>query len=369
MAKAIPSKQLLRAAGLVFTHDGMPGYHRRRSGRGFSYLTPAGDLLKDREEVSRIRSLVIPPAYERVWVCPVPEGHLQATGFDQRGRKQYRYHPGWHELAGDRKFDQLPAFAKALPRIRQHVRAALSQETLGKDRIVAGIVALLDETGFRIGNARYARDNKSFGLVSLLSRHLSETEDGWALQFRGKSGKDHEADIRNPRISTLISELQELPGQRLFRYEDEDGGWHDIGTTEVNAWLKEHGGGDFTAKQFRTWRATVLCAIGLGIELPPESEAARRRAELTAIKATAQLLNHTPATCRKYYLYPAIFRAYRDGVLYTAMHSPPPGLRKSDGSSKLKAHERRVLALIESGNSPSPRKRPSPSSNHHALPR
>jgi DNA topoisomerase-1 len=348
MAKGIPVRQLLRSAGLVFTHDGMPGYHRRRSGRGFSYVTPSGDSLKDRGEVARIHSLVIPPAYEKVWVCTLSHGHLQATGFDQRGRKQYRYHPDWHALAGDKKFDQLPAFAMALPRIRQHMRQALSSETLGRGRIVAGIVALLDETGFRIGNARYARDNKSFGLVSLLSKHLSETDEGWSLHFRGKSGKDHEADIRDPRIAALISELQELPGQRLFRYEDESGAWHDVGTTEVNDWLKEYGGGDFTAKQFRTWRATVLCAIGLGRELPPESEAAKKRAELLAIKATAQLLNHTPATCRKYYLHPAIFRAYRSGQLYSCMHAPPPRLRKSNGSAGLRAHERRVLSLIES---------------------
>ena len=341
------SPAILRTHDLVFTHDGMPGYQRRRSGRGFTYLTPDGSVLRSDKERKRIASLVIPPAYESVWICLLPNGHLQATGLDQRGRKQYRYHPAWHSLAADRKFEILPEFARSLPRIRRRVRAALAGETLDRERIVAGIVALLDRTGFRIGNHRYAKENRSFGVSSLLARHLSEENGEWVLRFKGKSGKEHEAQIRDARIATLIAELHELPGQRLFRHEDGSGGLHDVGTAEVNAWLKEAGGGDFTAKQFRTWRATLLCALELGKMPPEESEAACKRAEVAAIRLTAELLNHTPATCRKYYIHPGILRAYRSGDLYRAMTGKPPRMRRADESAKLKADERRVLALIE----------------------
>ena len=337
----------LRANHLVFSHDGMPGYSRRRSGRGFSYLLPSGELLRDAAERKRILSLVIPPAYEGVWICKSPNGHLQATGIDQRGRKQYRYHPVWQELAGDRKFGSLPAFAKALPRIRRRVRAGLLMRTLDRERILAGIVALLDETGFRIGNSRYARENRSFGLVSLLGRHLSELDGLWVIRFKWKSGKDHRADIGNDKIATLIAELHELPGQRLFQHEDGEGGWHEIGTTEVNAWLKEAGDGDFTAKQFRTWRASLICAKELGREPPAETRTGRKQAEAAAIKLTSEALNHTPATCRKYYVHPGILKAYRTGELHRVMNSRPPRLRKSDDSAKLHANERRVLSLME----------------------
>jgi len=349
MADSSPSipPQLLREHDLVFTHDGMPGYSRRRSGRGFSYLTPQGSTLHSARERKRIASLVIPPAYESVWICQLANGHLQATGLDQRGRKQYRYHPSWQLLTADRKFELLPEFAKALPRIRRRVKAALASDSLDLERIVAGIIALLDSTGFRIGNHRYAKENRSFGVASLLSRHLSEQDGEWVLRFKGKSGKEHEAQIRDARIATLIGELQELPGQRLFRHEDEGGGWRDVGTTDVNAWLKEAGGGDFTAKQFRTWRATVLCALELGKEPPAESEAGLKRAEVAAIRITAEALNHTVATCRKYYVHPGILRAYRSGDLYRVMNAKPPRMRRADESAKLKADERRVLALIE----------------------
>lgn len=337
----------LRSHHLVFTHDGMPGYHRLRKGKGFSYLSPDGSVLRSAMERKRITALVIPPAYDSVWVCRLPNGHLQATGIDQRGRKQYRYHPDWHLLTGDKKFELLPAFAKALPRIRKRVRAALSDPELNRDRIIAGVVALLDATGFRVGNRRYAKENKSFGVSSLLSRHLSEEDGQWVIRFRGKAGKEHRADVADARLSSLISELQELPGQHLFQHEDENGGLRPVETGDVNAWLKEVGAGEFTAKQFRTWRATLLCAAELGKEPPPESETARKRAEVAAIRTTAETLNHTLATCRKYYIHPGILKAYRSGDLHRVMHAPPPRLRKSDDSAALRADERRVLGLME----------------------
>ena len=347
MIESVVSPAELRARRLIFTHDGMPGYRRRRNGKGFSYLLPDGSLLRDASERQRIVSLVIPPAYEAVWICTFPNGHLQATGIDSRGRKQYRYHPDWHALAADKKFELLPAFVRALPRIRRRVRAALSRSALDRERILAGVVALLDATGFRIGSHRYVKENKSFGLASLLSRHLSEEEGQWVIRFKGKSGKEHRADVADAKIASLISELQELPGQHLFQHEDESGGRRAIETTDVNAWLKEEGGGDFTAKQFRTWRATLLCARELGKEPPPDAKSSRKRAETAAIRATAAALNHTLATCRKYYIHPAILRAYRSGELHRVMASRPPRMRKADDSRLLRADERRVLFLLE----------------------
>lgn len=347
MVEGLISPDELCLRHLVYTHDGMPGYRRRRSGKGFSYLSPDGATLHDRSERSRIASLVIPPAYESVWVCLRSNGHLQATGIDQRGRKQYRYHPDWHALAADRKFEVLPAFAMALPRIRKRARAALSGEGLDKERIVAGVVALLDATGFRVGNRRYAKENKSFGLSSLLSRHLFEEEGQWIIRFKGKSGKEHQADVADAKLASLIAELQELPGQTLFRYEDAAGELRPVETADVNAWLKEVSGGDFTAKQFRTWRATLLCAKELGKEPPPESAAAQKRAEVSAIRHTAGTLNHTVATCRKYYIHPGILKAFRSGDLYRVVNSKPPRLRRADESALLHADERRVLYLVE----------------------
>jgi len=343
--------------GLVFTHDGMPGYHRTRVGRGFSYQLPDGGLLRDKGERARISSLAVPPAYESVWICMRKNGHLQATGLDQRGRKQYRYHPEWHRLAGDRKFLQLADFAKALPAIRRKVRAALNDEGLERSRIIAGIVSLLDQTGYRIGNHRYVQENHSFGLASLLTRHARETEDGLQLRFKGKAGKEHRTTIDDAQVIALVGELQELPGQYLFCHRD-GRRWKPVESGDVNGWLQEISGGDFTAKQFRTWRASVLCARELGREPPPEGKTAMKRAETLAIRTTAERLHHTPATCRSYYIHPAIFRAYRSGDLYRRMNSPAPRLRKSDGSALLHADERRVLATIEA-NPLLRRKRPS----------
>lgn len=338
----------LKARHLVFSHDRMPGYARRRQGQGWCFLLPEGGVLTDLSERRRLLSLAIPPAYQQVWICMNPQGHLQATGIDDRGRKQYRYHPDWSALSADRKFTGLAEFARALPQLRRRVAAALASGGFEKDRIVAGIVGLLDQTGYRIGNRRYVIENRSYGLVSLLSRHLIQEDGQWILRFRGKSGQWHRAKVRSGRLSELIRDLHELPGQQLFRYESGPDEWSDIGTSDVNAWLKEAGGGEFTAKQFRTWRATVHCARALAA-LPPGGTAAERRsAELSAIRLTAAALNHTPATCRKYYIHPAIHRAFESGQLHKAMLSRPPKFPAGDPASLLRADERRVLRLIES---------------------
>jgi len=298
---------------LVYTSDSMPGYKRVRRGKGFSFLLPDGRSLVDKVERQRILSLAIPPAYENVWVCPLENGHLQATGIDARRRKQYRYHPAWHEDAADRKFEMLTNFATALPGIRAALRRELGKTELNRERVIAGVVALLDLTGYRIGNSRYVKENRTFGLSSLLVRHLKEDQGRYRLKFRGKAGHEHQAEITDPRLARLIADLQELPGQHLFCYEDEAGNSHEIGTGDVNNWLGEVSGGDYTAKQFRTWRATVLCARELGSEPLAETKAGQERAIRQAIKATAAILNHTPTTCRKYYIHPNLIAAYRRG--------------------------------------------------------
>lgn len=346
--KPVPNRPAVATVGtgLRFTHDQMPGYRRIRHGTGFSFLLPEGKALNDRAERRRILSLAIPPAYQDVWICMIANGHLQATGIDARGRKQYRYHPDWHASAADRKFGVLTDFARALPHLREQVRKELARHTLSINRVISGIVALLDYTGYRIGNPRYVRDNHTFGLATLLSRHLWEEDGQLKLRFRGKSGQQHQAEIVSPKLAALIADLQELPGQNLFRYEDSTGEWHDVGTADVNAWLKETGGGEYTAKQFRTWKATVLCARALAKEPPPEVRTAQERVIREAIKATAEHLHHTPATCRKYYIHPALLTAYRTGELFGIMKGRTPRLRAADGTALLLADERRVFKIL-----------------------
>ncbi len=331
---------------LVFTSDEMPGYSRERRGSGFSYRLPDGALLKDVRERRRIASLAIPPAYEEVWICQKANGHLQATGIDGRGRKQYRYHSAWTAIAAGRKFALLPGFAERLPQIRSACRRALAHPEITRERVIAGIVLLLDRTGYRIGNSRYEKENHSFGLSSLHARHVRLDGDGFRIRFRGKSGMEHATGIDDAAMRRLVLDLQDLPGQHLFRYKGSDGEWHDIDSSDVNGWIRKVSGFDCSAKLFRTWKATVLCALELKAEIPPESKAEARRAIGAAIQATAEQLRHTPVTCRKYYIHPALLRAYRDGSLHGIMNRRAPRLRKADGTARLHANERRVYKII-----------------------
>ncbi len=322
-----------------------------KRGKGFLFKRPDGSLLDSASEKKRILSLVIPPAYADVWICMKPNGHLQATGLDARSRKQYRYHPDWHEHAANLKFAVLPEFAMNLPKIRSHYRKSLTHTTLDRERVIAGIVCLMDLTGYRIGNARYEKENQSYGLSSLLSKHAKETENGnIVLRFRGKSGQPHEAEVEDRSLVGLVEALQDLPGQHLFRYENENGELHDINSSDVNEWLKEVTNGDFTAKQFRTWKATVLCARALKAAIPATSKTERTKAINQAIASTAERLNHTKATCRKYYIHPALLSRYHDGMLYRIMNSPAPRLSKDNGSAALQADERRVFKIITAPN-------------------
>ncbi|HTU66467.1 MAG TPA: hypothetical protein VMF52_11000 [Steroidobacteraceae bacterium] len=317
--------------GLVYVSDQSRGIRRVRRGSKkaprFEYFLPSGGRLRDARALSRIAKLAIPPAYEDVWICPSPRGHLQATGRDARGRKQYRYHPDFRAARDDHKHSRMLSFGKALGRLRDAVRRDLARPGLPREKVLALLVKLLDATQVRIGNAEYARTNGSFGLTTLRDRHAKFPARGKALlQFRGKGGTEHDVLVDDARLAKLVRRCQELPGQALFQYVDEDGGHHAIDSGQVNDYLRERMGGEFTAKDFRTWHAT-LHALTLLDDVPlPEkrSEAALRRCMNAVVKDVAAGLRNTPAVCRKSYINPAVFIAWQNGELRRrAAHGRP----------------------------------------------
>jgi len=312
------SKAILAAAGLVYVSDASPGIRRVRQRDKFVYML-GDEQLTDEAELKRIASLAIPPAYEDVWICRKPNGHLQATGRDARGRKQYRYHPKWRQLRDGAKFERMPAFGEALPRLRRRLRRDLALPGLPREKVLAVIVSLLDATRVRIGNAEYARDNDSYGLTTLRNRHVQFVRDGRLLfRFRGKGGAEHEIAVDDKRLARLVRHCHELPGQRLFQYVDESGERRPIDSDQVNQYLKEAMGDDFTAKDFRTWGATLRAiAIMHGTPLPdPASERALKACIVDAIKQVASDLRNTPTVCRKSYINPLVFDAWRSGALH-----------------------------------------------------
>jgi len=310
-------REEVRAQGLVYVSDEQPGIERRRRGKGFSYYDHTGVGVNDAKVIARIRALAIPPAYVDVWICSNARGHLQATGRDDRRRKQYRYHALWRELRDHGKFDRLLEFGKALPRLRRHVRNDLALPGLPRNKVLALIVRLLDETLIRIGNDRYARDNHSFGLTTLRSRHVRAERGRLRFEFRGKSGQQREVELDDRRLTKIIRRVQQLPGQRLFQYLDDDGQRQPVDSGMVNDYLREASSGDFTAKDFRTWGGTVLAASVLARTPLPErgGERARRSAIADAVKEVAAVLGNTPAVCRASYIHPLLFEGWLDGGL------------------------------------------------------
>jgi DNA topoisomerase IB len=315
--------------GLVYVSDQARGIRRQRrpdgrSGRGkkapprFDYFGPSGRRIREARTLARIAQLAIPPAYEDVWICPNPRGHLQATGRDARGRKQYRYHPDWSRARDDRKHSRMLSFGQALDRLRAAVRRDLKRPGMPREKVLALVVKLLDATQVRVGNEEYARSNGSFGLTTLRDRHARFPARGKALlHFRGKGGAEHDVLVDDAHLAKLVRRCQELPGQALFQYVDEDGGRHAIDSGQVNDYLRERMGGDFTAKDFRIWHAT-LHALTLLDEMPlPErrSDAALRRCMNEIVKEVAAGLRNTPAVCRKSYINPAVFVAWQSGRL------------------------------------------------------
>ena len=320
MTDVTPSaREAARAAGLRYASDARPGYTRRRSGRGFSYRDSEGHTIRDRAVRRRIDALAIPPAWTDVWICPWPNGHLQASGRDARGRKQYRYHPDWQARRGTDKFGRMLEFARALPRIRERCDADLDRRGLPREKVLAAVVRLLELTLIRVGNDEYARLNRSFGLTTLRDRHATIQAASVRFRFRGKSGLAHEVGLRDRRLAALIRRCQDLPGQELFQYVDEDGDVRDIASDDVNTYLREASGGDFTAKDFRTWAGTVLAYRALRALQPEDGAGAVRRNVVQAIRQTADRLGNTPAVARGSYVHPAVLEAYMEGTLGGAL--------------------------------------------------
>jgi DNA topoisomerase-1 len=346
-------------AGLIYVSDSMPGYRRARWGRRFRYLLPDGRRLKSSAELQRIARLAIPPAYESVWICIDPRGHLQATGRDARGRKQYRYHPEWRSVRDDAKFERMTIFAEALPRLRRKLARDIALAGLPRQKVIAAVVSILDITRVRVGNVEYARDNKSFGLTTLRTRHVSFIRDGRALlNFRGKGGVQHEVLIDDKRIAKIMKHCQELPGQQLFQYVTDDGQRAPIDSGQVNDYLRDAMGDDFTAKDFRTWGATLQAIILLARTPLPVSPGDRsfKSAIATVVEQVAAELRNTPAVCRKSYINPIVFEAWRSGMIQKAFHGglklAAPRQAESRALAFLSQHASRRWPSNDSGAAP-----------------
>ena len=295
-----------------------PGWTRRRAGKGFVYLDVDGTRLPP-DDAQRVKDLVIPPAWQDVWICPWPNGHLQARGRDARGRKQYRYHADWHQRRGSDKFDRMLAFAEVLPRIRRRCDADLASRGLSREKVLAAVVRLLELTLIRVGNDEYARLNRSFGLTTLRDRHAKVDGGSVRFRFRGKSGLTHEVGLRDRRLAALVRRCQELPGQELFQYIDDDGAVCDIDSDDVNGYIREAAGAEFTAKDFRTWAGTVLAYRALRALQPADGEHGAKRNVVEAIRQTADRLGNTPAVARGSYVHPAVLDAYLEGSIRGAL--------------------------------------------------
>jgi DNA topoisomerase-1 len=324
----------------------MPAIKREAAGHGFRYRYPTGDIVHEPEVLSRIKSLAIPPAWTDVWICPDPAGHLQATGRDDRGRKQHRYHRRWREVRDETKYGRMITFGKALPGIRKRVMRDLSLPGLSRNKVLAAVVRLLEVSLIRVGNQEYARDNDSFGLTTMRDRHVDVNGSTVRFHFRGKAGKWHEVDIRDRRLAKIVKSCQELPGQELFQYVDDEGKRQDVKSGDVNDYLREISGQDFTAKDFRTWAGTVLGAMALREFERFDSKTQAKKNIVQAIENVAQRLGNTPAVCRKCYVHPEIIDAYLDGTLVqTLKRRAEEQLSKSLRS--LSPEEAAVLALLQ----------------------
>jgi DNA topoisomerase I len=333
-------------AGLRYIDDSVPGIRRERRGKSVRYIGPDGKSVKDRKTLDRIRGLVIPPAWRDVWICCYPTGHLQVTGRDARGRKQYRYHPRWREIRDENKYEKLISFALALPRIRRLVNSHLRRQGLPREKVLAAVVRLLETTLVRVGNDEYAKSNKSFGLTTMRDRHTEVVGSNVYIEFKGKSGIDHEVNIRDPRIARVVRRCQDLPGQELFQYVDDQGAIHDVGSADVNEYLREISGQDFTAKDFRTWAGTALAAQALQEFEDFDTQAAAKRNITTAIERVAKRLGNTKAVCRKCYILPAVIDAYMDRSLIATLKERTEKELKTSLSG-LPAEEAAVLALLQ----------------------
>jgi DNA topoisomerase-1 len=339
-------KAAAKAAKLRYVSDRSRGIRRERAGDGFDYFDAHGVKITKEEDLTRIRKLAIPPAYQDVWICPFPNGHLQATGRDARGRKQYRYHPRWREVRDQGKYGKMLIFGKVLPAIRAQVERDLAKRGLPREKVLAAIVRLLEGTLIRVGNEEYAKTNNSFGLTTLRNRHVKIDGDSRIrFDFRGKSGTEHHINLRDRKLATIVRRCQELPGQELFQYLDDDGQPHTVGSDDVNEYLREITGEEITAKDFRTWAATNLAALALQRLEVFDSQAKAKKNVLQAVESVARMLGNTPAICRKCYIHPAIFNGYLDGTLLETLKQRSDE-KLADPGRGLRAEEAAVIGFL-----------------------
>ena len=343
--KGEAGEAVAEAAGLVYVSDEDPGITRKRSGSGWRYVDTKGRTIKDYWERKRIDKIAVPPAYTDVWICPKANGHVQATGRDDRGRKQYRYHPKWTEARDTAKYERMLSFAQLLPRLRTRVAGDMRRQGLPREKVAATLVALLEKTLIRIGNEGYAKDNKSFGLTTLRNRHLDVEGSNLRFDFKGKSGKTWNLDMRDRRVAKVVRSIQELPGQQLFQYVDEDGERQPISSSDVNDYLREITGEDITAKDFRTWAGTVLASMALVEFETVDSEARRKKNIKAAIESVAKRLGNTPTICRKCYVHPHVLASYLDGTMLQGVKREVEDELGSNAHA-LRPEEAAVLGLL-----------------------
>ncbi|GAC1398324.1 MAG: DNA topoisomerase IB [Chloroflexota bacterium] len=335
-----------RAAGLQHVSDTKPGIRRRRDGETFVYTDRHGVTIEDPATLARIKSLAIPPAWTDVWIAPSPRGHIQATGRDARGRKQYRYHPKWGEIRDETKYHRMEAFAHALPGIRKRVQHDLTLPGLPREKILATVVRLLEGTLIRVGNESYAKENHHYGLTTMRNKHVDIEGSTLLFHFRGKSGVQHRIDIKDRRVANIVKRCRDLAGHHLFEYEDEDGTIHEVGSHDVNDYLHEITGEDFTAKDFRTWAGTLLAAKALQEFETFDSQAQAKKNIVQAIETVAKRLGNTPSVCRKCYVHPEVLNAYMSG---TTVHTIREQVEQemADSLHDLSPEEAAVLALLQ----------------------
>jgi DNA topoisomerase-1 len=334
------------AAGLRYVTDAMPGIRRQRHGRGFTYTDPDGQVIRSREMINRFRALVIPPAWTDVWICPHEDGHLQVTARDARGRKQYRYHPGFRQHRDGTKFERMFELSDVLWKIRERVESDIELDGLARDKIMATVVWLLETTLIRIGSDEYAKANKSFGLTTLRRRHVAVVGHELRFEFRGKSGIQHAVAVTDKRIARIVQRCQALRGEELFKYLDDEGKRQTVQAEDVNAYLQDTTGRDVTAKDFRTWAGTMLVAEALRKMGPAETKREAERNIVAAVDVTAKRLGNTRSVCRKYYIHPALIEAYLEGSVLPPLPERKWSARKTQGPT-LRQHEMDVLAFIK----------------------
>jgi DNA topoisomerase-1 len=335
-----------KSAGLRYVSDHDRGIHRVRRGKSFSYVDFARKPVKGAETLHRIHSLVIPPAWEQVWICPDASGHIQAVGVDQRGRKQYRYHPRWREVRDETKYEHLVAFGKKLPKIRRQVQRDMRAPGLPREKVVATVIRLLETTLIRVGNEEYAKENHSFGLTTMHDKHVAVKAGSIHFEFRGKSGVQHAIDLQDRKLAKIIRSCQHLPGHELFQYVDAQDTRHTISSDDVNDYLHATAGNEFTAKDFRTWAGTVLAAMALQEFERFDSEAQAKRNLVAAIESVAKKLGNTKTVCRKCYIHPAVMSGYLDGTLVESLKREVERNLKTSLHG-LRPEEAAVLAMLQ----------------------